>query len=71
MLNPIQARPAWLSASPSSGHIEICSYPNRIGDAQVRYTKLDRGVLILTSKPAIAQGAEYQGELAWERVGRD
>jgi len=37
-------------------HVEICSYPNWIGNAQVRYAKLDGDVLRLTSKPMTAQG---------------
>ena len=52
-------------------HIEVCSYPNWIGNAQVRYAKLDRDVLVLSTKPMIFQGVERKAELVWDRVGRD
>lgn len=52
-------------------HIEVCSYPNWIGNAQVRYAKLDRDVLVLSTKPMIFQGVERRAELVWDRVGRD
>jgi Lipocalin-like domain len=52
-------------------HIEICSLPNWIGNAQVRDAELDGDVLRLTSKPITVQGVEYTGELVWDRVGRD
>ena len=52
-------------------HIEVCSYPNWIGNAQVRYAKLDGEVLMLSTKPMIFQGVERRAELVWDRVGRD
>ncbi len=52
-------------------HIEICSYPNWIGNAQVRFAKLERDLLTLSTKPMIVQGAERRAELVWERVGHD
>jgi Lipocalin-like domain len=52
-------------------HIEVCSYPNWIGNAQVRYANLDGDVLVLSTKPMIFQGVERRAELVWDRVGRD
>jgi len=53
-------------------HIEVCSYPNWIGNAQERFVKLDGGVLVLsTTKPMIVQGVTRSAELVWERVSQD
>jgi hypothetical protein len=52
-------------------HIEVCSFPNWIGNAQVRYGKLDGDVLVLSTKPMVFQGVERRAELVWERVGHD
>jgi hypothetical protein len=52
-------------------HIEVSSYPNWIGDAQVRFAKLDEDVLTLRAKPMTLQGVERTAELVWERVGRE
>lgn len=50
-------------------HIEVCSYPNWIGNAQVRFAKLEGDVLTLSTKPMTFQGVERSAELVWERVG--
>jgi hypothetical protein len=52
-------------------HIEVCSYPNWVGDAQVRFAKLDGDLLTLSTEPMTLQGEELRAELVWERVGRD
>jgi hypothetical protein len=39
-------------------HIEVCSYPNWIGNAQVRFAKLDGGLLTLSITPMTLQGVE-------------
>jgi Lipocalin-like domain len=52
-------------------HIEVCSYPNWIGNAQVRFAKLDGDLLTLSTKTMVFQGMERRAELVWERVGRD
>ena len=52
-------------------HIEVCSYPNWIGNAQVRFAKLQRDVLTLSAKPMALQGVERTAELVWERVGHN
>src|SRR6184192_4015286 len=52
-------------------HIEVCSYPNGIGNAQVRYAKLEGALLMLSTKPMTFQGVERRAELVWERVGHD
>jgi hypothetical protein len=49
-------------------HIEVCSYPNWIGNAQVRFAKLDGDRLTLSTKPMTFQGVERTAELVWERV---
>ena len=52
-------------------HIEISSYPNWIGNAQVRFARLEGDLLMLSTKPMTFQGVERRAELVWERVGRD
>jgi hypothetical protein len=52
-------------------HIEVCSYPNWIGNAQVRFARLEGDVLVLSTKPMIFQGVTRAAELVWERVGHD
>jgi hypothetical protein len=52
-------------------HIEVCSYPNWIGNAQVRFAKLEPDLLTLSTKPMVFQGVERRAELVWERVGHD
>jgi len=42
-------------------HIEVCSYPNWIGNAQVRFAKLDGNLLTLSTKPMMFQGVERHG----------
>jgi hypothetical protein len=32
-------------------HIEVCSYPNWIGNAQVRFARLEGDLLTLSTKP--------------------
>jgi hypothetical protein len=50
-------------------HIEVCSYPNWVGDAQARSAKLNGDLLTLSTEPMTFQGAELRAELVWERVG--
>ena len=52
-------------------HIEVCSYPNWIGNAQVRFVTLDGDVLTLSTEPMTLQGVRRTAELVWERVPRD
>jgi hypothetical protein len=52
-------------------HIEICSYPNWIGNAQVRFARLEGDLLVLSTKPMVFQGVTRSAELVWERVGHD
>jgi lipocalin-like protein len=52
-------------------HIEVCSYPNWIGNAQMRFADLDGDVLTLSTKPMRFQGVERSAHLVWERVGHD
>ena len=52
-------------------HIEVCSFPNWIGNAQVRFAKLDGDVLTLSTRPMMLQGRERRAEVVWDRVGRD
>jgi hypothetical protein len=52
-------------------HIEVCSYPNWIGNAQVRFAELDGDHLTLSTKPMLFGGVERTAKLLWERVGRD
>ena len=51
-------------------HIEVSSYPNWVGDAEVRFATLDGDRLTLSTKPMTLQGAERRAELVWERVPR-
>ena len=52
-------------------HIEVCSFPNWIGNAQVRFADLDGNQLTLSTKPMMFQGVERSAHLVWERIGRD
>lgn len=52
-------------------HIEVCSFPNWIGNAQVRFATLDGNRLTLSTRPMIVQGVERFAEVEWERIGRD
>jgi hypothetical protein len=47
-------------------HIEVCSYPNWIGDAQERFATLDGDLLTLSTKPMTFQGVERTVEFLWE-----
>jgi hypothetical protein len=51
--------------------IEVCCYPNWIGDAQARFARVDGDLLTLSTKPMTFQGVERTAELVWERVGHD
>jgi hypothetical protein len=51
-------------------HIEVCSYPNWIGDDQLRFVRFDGNLLTLSTPPMTFQGVRRTGELVWERVGR-
>jgi lipocalin-like protein len=52
-------------------HIEVCPYPNWIGNAQVGLANLDGDLLTLSTKPMTFQGVERSAHLVWERVGHD
>jgi hypothetical protein len=52
-------------------HIEVCSYPNWIGNAQVRFAKREGDLLVFSTKPMTFQGVTRSAELVWERVGHD
>ena len=52
-------------------NIQICSFPNWIGNAQVRFANLDGNLLTLSTKPMTFQGVERSAHLVWERVGSD
>jgi hypothetical protein len=52
-------------------HIEVCSFPNWIGNAQVRMAELHDDVLTLRTRPMMLQGRERRAEVVWDRVGRD
>jgi Lipocalin-like domain len=45
--------------------------PNWIGNAQVRFAKLDGDLLTLHTKPMTFHGVQRRAELVWERVGHD
>jgi len=52
-------------------YIEVCSYPNWIGNPQLRLVRLEGDLLVLSTKPMIFQGVTRSAELIWERVRRD
>jgi Lipocalin-like domain len=52
-------------------YIEVCSYPNWIGNPQLCLVRLERDLLVLSTKPMIFQGVTRSAELIWERVRRD
>jgi lipocalin-like protein len=51
-------------------HVEVCSYPNWIGDPQKRFAKLEGDLLTLSTNSMTLQGVERTAELVWQRVGR-
>ena len=51
-------------------HIEVSSYPNWVGTAQLRLVGLDGDQLTLSTRPMALGGVEQRAELAWERVKR-
>lgn len=64
-------RAPYHDADAFGGTIQICSFPNWIGNAQVRFANLDGNLLTLSTKPMTFQGVERSAHLVWERVGRD
>lgn len=52
-------------------HIEVCSFPNWIGNAQVRFVKLEGDLLTLSARPMSFQGVERTAEVLWQRIGDD
>ena len=52
-------------------YIEVCSYPNWVGNAQVRFATLDGDRLTLSTRPMMFQGVESKAVLVWERVCHD
>jgi hypothetical protein len=51
-------------------HIEVCSYPNWIGNAQVRFAKREGNLLVLSTKPMTFQGVTCTAELVGARRPR-
>jgi hypothetical protein len=43
-------------------HIEVCSSPNWIGNAQVRFARLEGDLLVLSTKPMIFHGVTRSAE---------
>ena len=49
-------------------HVEVSSYPNWIGEDQVRFYKFEGDKLILSTPPMIFGGKQQSGYLIWERT---
>jgi hypothetical protein len=46
-------------------HIEVCSYPNWIVNAQMRFAKREGDLLVLSTKPMTFQGVKRSAQLVW------
>lgn len=49
-------------------HVDVSSFPNWVGTAQVRDYALEGGRLILSSAPFLAQGKLQSARLIWRRA---
>ena len=49
-------------------HVQVSSYPNWIGEDQVRFYKFEGNKLILSTQPQILGGKLQSGYLIWERM---
>jgi Lipocalin-like domain len=49
-------------------HVEVSSYPNWIGEDQVRFYKFEGNKLILSTPFMILGGKQQRGYLIWERM---
>lgn len=49
-------------------HVEVSSYPNWIGQDQVRFYKFEGNKLILSTPFMILGGKQQRGYLIWERM---
>jgi hypothetical protein len=51
-----------------SHHVKGASYPNWVGNDQLRYYKFDRDRLVLSTPPLVLGGQSFEYVLIWERV---
>jgi hypothetical protein len=49
-------------------HVQGCSYPNWIGNDQVRYYSFDDARLLLSTPPIVFRGQSFHSVLIWERT---
>ena len=49
-------------------HVEVASFPNRVGTSQRRFFRLDGDRLFLTTPPMLISGREMVGHILWERA---
>ncbi len=49
-------------------HVEVCLFPNWIGNDQKRTFKFDGDRLLLNTEPIVAGEMQLTGHLIWERV---
>jgi len=49
-------------------HVEVCLFPNWVGNDQTRTYKFDGSRLLLRTEPIVAGEKQWAGHLLWERV---
>ena len=49
-------------------HVEVCLFPNWVGNDQKRTFKFDGDRLLLSTEPIVAGEMQLTGHLIWERV---
>lgn len=56
------------AAGTVTHHIEMCHYPNWVGEDQVRHFQLDGSMIELTAPPIAYGGDHPVAALVWERA---
>jgi hypothetical protein len=49
-------------------HVEVCLFPNWVGNDQIRTYEFDGGRLLLSTEPIVAGEKQWTSHLLWERV---
>jgi hypothetical protein len=49
-------------------HVRGASYPNWIGNNQIRYYRIENNRLVLSTPPLVLNGQSFEYVLAWERM---
>jgi hypothetical protein len=49
-------------------HVEVCLFPNWVGNDQIRTYEFNDSLLLLSTEPIVAGEKQWTGHLLWERV---